>query len=185
MHTIILSTESCQQTTIELPSQVMPGLPKQTSGVRRPPSSLSKVSTPATTSTSKQSKTSKPTLIARLKLSTAHLSQFPHESSPTEKTNSKASPSAAVRPPPSTGSTPSALVKSESDASISVTAGGDDPQSSDSKIKQDDTNGIEAGEKRELDAGVEGDDKAKAKSGQRKRPKVYVYPIHQSTSVIG
>ena len=150
----------------------MPAPPKSTGGVRRPPSSLSKVSTPPTPSASRQSKASKPALIVRLKLSTAHLSQFPYDFSTSGTTKAKVASTTAARPPDSSGSTPSGPIKSESDASNSVTAGGEDPQMSDSKIKQDDTNGIEAGMKRELDTGVEGDDKTKVKSGQRKRPRV-------------
>ncbi|KAL9637295.1 MAG: hypothetical protein Q9164_002282 [Protoblastenia rupestris] len=58
------------------------------------------------------------------------------------------------------------VVKAQSDRAA------DDPQSSDNKLKQEDTAGLKAGVKRELGAGVTDDDKAKPKTVQRKRPKV-------------
>ena len=151
----------------------MAGPTKQTSGVRRMPSSLSKVSTPPSTSSSKQSKSSKPNLIVQLKLPKEYLSQFPHDYSSTgESIETKPISSSTTKPTVSTGSASSAPGKSESDASLSATGAGDENHSSDSKLKQGDTNNPKAGVKREIDAGVAGDEKPKPKPAQRKRPKV-------------
>ncbi|KAL9132240.1 MAG: hypothetical protein Q9217_000044 [Psora testacea] len=148
----------------------MPGPTKPTNGVRRAASSLSKVSTPPTTALPKHNKASKPSMIVCLKLSAAHLSQFPRDPHTTEQSETKPI-SAATRSPVSTASA-SAPVKSESDASLSVRGAVEDPQSSDTKLKQEDSTSVKAGEKRELDTGVADDDKAKSKPAQRKRPKV-------------
>ena len=151
--------------------QTMPPGPKPSGSVRqRAPSSLSKVSTPPTTnSLLKVNKTQKPGLTIHLNLPPEILSRFPHVL-PNGLDGKPALPPATSKASSKNGSTPSGLIKSESDASQS-TKGAEDSQSSDYKLKEGDGT-VKAGVKQELDAGVASDDKAKPKPVQRKRPKV-------------
>ncbi|KAL9103746.1 MAG: hypothetical protein Q9163_001250 [Psora crenata] len=150
----------------------MAGHAKQTNGVRRVPSSLSKVSTMPTVASSKQNKTTKPSMIVQLRLSAAHLSDFPRDPPPTDLTDTKPS-SSTVAKSPALRASASAPIKSENDVSLSVSGAGYDPQTSNTKLEQEgESAGVKTGVKRELDDGVASEDKIKPKPAQRKRPRV-------------
>ena len=149
----------------------MPTPTRPTGGSRqRVPSSLSKVSTPPVTSSPKQTKSSKPSLIVQLKLQPKLLRRFTSSSPSTEPevpkvqklTISKNQPVEKLK-----------VEKPDDDLLSAGTSGRRD--SSDDRSKGDEGN-IKAGQKRELGAGVTNDETTKPKAAQRKRPKVYVDP---------
>ena len=146
----------------------MPTPTRPSGGSRqRVPSSLSKVSTPPVTSSPKQTKSSKPSLIVQLKLQPKLLRHFTRSSPSTEPevpkvqklTISKNQPVEKLK-----------IEKPDDDLLSAGTSGRRD--SSDDRSKGDE--GIKVGQKRELGAGVTNDETTKPKAAQRKRPKVYV-----------
>ncbi|MDI1490143.1 MAG: hypothetical protein OHK93_001343 [Ramalina farinacea] len=145
----------------------MPTPTRPTGGSRqRVPSSLSKVSTPPVTSSPKQTKTSKPSLIVQLKLQPKLLRRFTSSSPSTEPevpkvqklTISKNQPVEKLK-----------VEKPDDDLLSAGTSGRRD--SSDDRSKGDEGN-VKVGQKRELGAGVTNDETTKPKAAQRKRPKV-------------
>lgn len=147
----------------------MPTPTRPTGGSRqRVPSSLSKVSTPPVTSSPKQTKTSKPSLIVQLKLQPKLLRRFTSSSPSTEPevpkvqklTISKNQPVEKLK-----------VEKPDDDLLSAGTSGRRD--SSDDRSKGDEGN-VKVGQKRELGAGVTNDETTKPKAAQRKRPKVSV-----------
>lgn len=141
---------------------------------RRVSSSLSKVSTPPTTTTpaatnnTRPIKPSKPSKIVSLKLSKARLSRFPHEQTVRKSSQPKKSPlSTSTTVPPDEPAT-SAHIKSEPDNTSPSNESA--PVSSPVKdVKQEGLPALKPGVKRELGAGVESEDKDKPKNPPRKR----------------
>ncbi len=153
----------------------MPPGPKPGSTPRRVSSSLSKVSTPPTTAATstpgRAAKSSKPSQIVHIKLSKDRLKAFPHEKHIRKAGHAKASPlstSKVITPDDSTTST--TAVKAEPDST--PTSNGERNSASPVKdVKSEAPPATKTGVKRELGAGVEGDDKDKAKANPRKRAK--------------
>ena len=147
---------------------------KTATGPRRVSSSLSKVSTPPSTATptatpnARPIKPSKPSKVVKFKLSKDKLSRFPHEQIVRKSSQPKKSPlSTSTTVPPDEPAT-SAPIKSEPDNTPSSNESG--PVSSPAKdVKQEGRPAPKSGVKRELEAGVESDDKDKAKNPPRKR----------------
>ena len=152
-------------------SEIMAPGSKAATAPRRVSNSLSKVSTQPTTTTptpttnARSIKSSKPSKIVHLKLSRDKLSPFPHEQisrKPTQQKKSPLSTSTTVTPDEPVTSAP---IKSEPDNPPPSNEGG----SPSSPVKQEALPAPKAGVKRELEAGVESEDKDKTKNPPRKR----------------
>lgn len=145
----------------------MPTPSRPTGGSRqRVPSSLSKVSTPPVTSSPKQSKSSKSSLIVRLRLQSKLLRRFTSSSPSTEPEVPK------VHKPITSKNQPIEKLKVEKPEDDLLSAGTSGRRdSSDDRSKGDEAN-VKGGQKRELGAGVTNDETTKPKAVQRKRPKV-------------
>ena len=147
---------------------------KTATAPRRVSSSLSKVSTPASTATpvaptnARSIKPSKPSKVVHLKLSKDKLSRFPHEQIVRKASQQKKSPlSTSTTVPPDESATP-APIKSEPDNTTPSNESG--PTSSPVKdVKQEGQSAAKPGVKRESGAGTESDDKDKSKNPPRKR----------------
>ena len=153
----------------------MPPGPKPGSTPRRVSSSLSKVSTPPTTALatapSRAAKSSKASRIVHFKLPRDQLQRFPHEQHIRKASHAKTSPLSTSKVITSEESTPSAAVKPDPD-STSTTNGHQDSSSSPVKdTKSEALPSSKSGTKREAGPGDEGDEKEKAKTNPRKRPK--------------
>ena len=147
---------------------------KSASASRRVSSSLSKVSTPATTATpvsatnTRPSKSSKPSKVVNLKLSKEKLSRFPHEQTVRKPSQPKKSPLSTSTTVAPDEPVPSAPIKSEPDNT--PPSNDSEPASSPVKdVKQEGLSPLKPGVKRELGAGVESEDKDKPKNPPRKR----------------
>ena len=147
---------------------------KTSTASRRVSSSLSKVSTPPTTTTpiattnARSIKPSKPSKIVSLKLSKDKLSRFPHDQIVRKSSQPKKSPlSTSTIVAPEEPATP-APIKSEPDNS--TPSNESRPASSPVKeVKQEGLLPSKPGVKRELGAGTESEDKDKSKNPARKR----------------
>lgn len=155
--------------------QTMPPGSKPGSTPRRVSSSLSKVSTPPATTTpsapARANKSSKPSKIVHIKLAKDRLLRFPHEQQFRKASQVKASPlstSTVVTPDESTK--PSVL-QVEADSTPTLRGGGQDSASPAKDVKLETAAIPKVGVKRELGAGVEGDDQDKSKTNAKKRPK--------------
>ena len=153
----------------------MPTATKSGNTPRRISSSLSKVSTPPSTSTTtvpsrtNKSSSSKPSKIIPLKLPKNKLLQFPHGHL-RKGSQAKASPlsSSKVITPDESGT--DVTVKNEP-SSIPALQGDKGSRSPTKDTKSEKSSTSKTGVKRELGAGVEGDDSDKLKGNARKRPK--------------
>ena len=147
---------------------------KAATAPRRVSNSLSKVSTPPTTTTptpttnARPTKSSKPSKVIHLKLSRDKLSRFPHEQIARKPTQPKKSPLSTSTTVPPDEPVTSAPIKSEPDNSTPSNGGGS-PSSPVKDVKQEALLAPKAGVKRELEAGVESEDKDKTKNPPRKR----------------
>ena len=146
-----------------------PSTTKATPSQRRVPSPLSKVSTHS--STARSGKTSKPTLIIRLKISSSRLSEVSHDSPSSDIDQVKdASPAAQLKieskhSADSSSQTPDAPTPKPASEDDSLTA------KTDAKV---DPTALNPGVKRELGSVVKGDPKSKARPGPKKKAKLYV-----------
>lgn len=143
---------------------------KSTTSLRRASSSLSKVATPP--ATARSGKTSKPSLIVKLNVSSTILSRFPHE-----KPTRKAPPSkSTTAPPPSAAPVTNEKakpvpVKLEQKPSPSPPQP-ESPETPSDKVTSKGTAGPKAGTKRELGEGLDDSAKSKARPGPKKRQKL-------------
>lgn len=155
--------------------QTMPPGPKPAGTPRRVSSSLSKVSTPPTTTNAfaatRANKSSKLSKIVHIKLSKDRLLRFPHEHQIRKASQPKASPlstSTVVTPDESTRSSAAQV---EADSTPTLSEEQQDSTSPTKDIKSETVAPPKAGVKRELGAGVEADDQDTPKTNAKKRPK--------------
>lgn len=147
---------------------------KTATASRRVSSSLSKVSTlataatPVATTNTRPIKPSKPSKVVHLKLSKDKLSLFPHEQAPRKPNQPKKSPlSTSTIVPPDEPAKPAPIKSEPENTSPSNESG---PASSPIKdVKPEGLPALKPGIKRELEAGVESEDKDKPKNAPRKR----------------
>lgn len=155
--------------------QTMPPGSKPGSTPRRVSSSLSKVSTPPTTTIAsaptRANKSSKPSKIVHIRLPKDRLLRFPYDQQPRKASQAKASPLSTSTVVTPDESTKSSTVQVEADSTPTLRGGGQDSTSPVKDVKSETVATPKAGVKRELGAGVEGDDQDKPKTNVKKRPK--------------
>ena len=136
---------------------------------RRVSSTLSKVSTPP--STTRPTKATKPSRIIQLKLTSTLLAQFPHEK--TTRKSSQTKSSSASTPIPATSNDKASLVEVKSETKPSpAPSAPENPPISVTDMIQKGSSGPKTGVKREAGESLDDGTKSKTRPGPKKRQKL-------------
>lgn len=147
----------------------MGGTTKSTTTLRRVPSSLSKVSTPP--STTRPVKNPKQSNVIKLKLPPTKLSRFPHEK-PTRKASQTKTPPAPLPATPLASDKAKPLPTKAEPKTPPASIRSDIPETPIDNMNQQAPTGTVIGVKRELGEGVDDSAKSKARPGPKKRQKM-------------
>ena len=152
----------------------MPPGPKPGNTPRRVSSSLSKVSTPpataAASTSARSAKSSKPSRVVHFKLSKDQLRQFPHEEQIKKAGRAKASPLSTSKVITPDDPTTSTAVKPDPETTPTLNEE-QIPAVTPKAAKSEASSASKTAAKKEVGAGTEGDDKDKAKTNVKKRPR--------------